>query len=113
MKNLSLVLKITLNCRYLQPISNNRIMKDFSYITNSHPSFVENLYREYVNDPQSVDPELKKFFQGFDFSVSTLNGSISTVAKSSETKVLAGNIDLNKEFGVYQLISAYRKKAHL
>jgi 2-oxoglutarate dehydrogenase E1 component len=88
-------------------------MKDFSYITNSHPSFVENLYRDYVSNPQSVDPELKKFFEGFDFAVSTLNGSISAAPKSAETKVLAGNIDLNKEFGVYQLIAAYRKKAHL
>ena len=88
-------------------------MKDFSYITNSHPSFVENLYREYVNNPQSVDPELKKFFEGFDFAVSTLNGSVSASAKPAETKVLAGNVDLTKEFGVYQLINAYRKKAHL
>ncbi len=88
-------------------------MKDFSYITNSHPSFVENLYREYVSNPQSVDPELKKFFEGFDFAVSTLNGSVSSTSKPAETKVLTGNVDLNKEFGVYQLISAYRKKAHL
>jgi len=80
-------------------------MKDFSYITNSHPSFVENLYREYISNPQSVDPELKKFFEGFDFAVSTLNGNVSA-AKPSEPKVPAGNIDLAKEFGVYQLISA-------
>jgi len=89
-------------------------MKDFSYITNSHPSFVENLYKEYVSNPQSVDPELKKFFDGFDFAVSNnLNGGASAAAKPAEIKVLAGNIDLGKEFAVFQLINAYRKKAHL
>ena len=47
-------------------------MKDFSYITNSHPEFIENLYRDYMKDPDSVDPELKKFFEGFDFAISNV-----------------------------------------
>ena len=46
-------------------------MKDFSYITNSHPSFIENLYQDYSKDPNSVDQELRKFFEGFDFAVSS------------------------------------------
>ena len=45
-------------------------MKDFSFITNQHPSYIENMYREFVKDPSSVDPELKKFFEGFDFAIS-------------------------------------------
>ncbi len=88
-------------------------MKDFSYITNSHPSFVENLYREYINNPQSVDPDLKKFFEGFDFAFSSFNGNVATASKPSETKSVSGDVDLAKEFAVYQLINAYRKKAHL
>ncbi|HEX7905071.1 MAG TPA: hypothetical protein VF487_14435, partial [Chitinophagaceae bacterium] len=44
-------------------------MKDFSYITSSHPEFIENLYRDFLNDPNSVDPEMKKFFEGFDFAI--------------------------------------------
>ena len=45
-------------------------MKDLQYITNSSPSFIESLYQDFVKDPQSVDPEFKKFFEGFDFAVS-------------------------------------------
>ena len=37
-------------------------MKDFSYITNSHPAYIENLYQEFTKNPESVDPELKKVF---------------------------------------------------
>ena len=44
-------------------------MKDFSYITNSSPAFIEGLYQEFVKDPASVDPEFRKFFEGFDFAI--------------------------------------------
>jgi 2-oxoglutarate dehydrogenase E1 component len=81
-------------------------MKDFSYITQSHPAYVEGLYQDYVKDPQSVDPEFRKFFEGFDFALSSQNGSAKTGAS-----VDAGQ--LTKEFAVYQLIGAYRKKGHL
>ena len=48
-------------------------MKDFSYITSSHPAYIENLYQDFIKDPKSVDPEMKKFFEGFDFAVSNVN----------------------------------------
>src|SRR3954467_1126730 len=59
--------------RYLLPQPNLKLafMKDFSYITNSHPAYIENLYQSYMQDPGSVDPEMKKFFEGFDFAVSS------------------------------------------
>ncbi len=44
-------------------------MKDFSYITNSHPAYIENLYHDFVNNPESVDQDLRKFFEGFDFAL--------------------------------------------
>ena len=44
-------------------------MKDFSYITHSHPAFIESLYKDFVTDPSLVDPDLRKFFEGFDFAV--------------------------------------------
>jgi 2-oxoglutarate dehydrogenase E1 component len=93
-------------------------MKDFSYITNSHPEFIENLYRDFVKDPNSVDPELKKFFEGFDFAIgngkSSSNGSsVATVAAPSETSSsLAGN-NWKKELGAYRMILGYRNKGHL
>ena len=30
-------------------------MKDFQYITNAHPAYIENLYNDFVKDPASVD----------------------------------------------------------
>ncbi|MFC4263512.1 2-oxoglutarate dehydrogenase E1 component [Ferruginibacter yonginensis] len=84
-------------------------MKDFQYITSSHPSYVENLYNDYIKNPESVDAEFKKFFEGFDFAV---NNGIATKQTSSVTNNVAIT-NLDKEFAVYQLIQAYRKKGHL
>ncbi|HRX92916.1 MAG TPA: 2-oxoglutarate dehydrogenase E1 component [Chitinophagaceae bacterium] len=88
-------------------------MKDFSYITNSSPAFIENLYREFLKDPANVDPEMKKFFEGFDFAMGQMNvGSNGSLAASSETPV-AVDADWFKELQVYRLILGYRNKGHL
>ncbi|MFN4008065.1 MAG: 2-oxoglutarate dehydrogenase E1 component [Chitinophagaceae bacterium] len=85
-------------------------MKDFSYITNSHPAYIESLYRAFEADPGSVDPDLKKFFEGFDFAVNI--GAVSE-GKPSANGAAVSTGNLSKEFAVYQLIQAYRKKGHL
>jgi 2-oxoglutarate dehydrogenase E1 component len=90
-------------------------MKDFQYITNAHPAYIENLYNDFVKDPESVDTEMRKFFEGFDFAVSSVappvNGKANGTSAASSTPLAAGQLD--KEFGVYQLIQAYRRKGHL
>lgn len=69
-------------------------------IFNAHPEYIESKYQEYQQDPNSVDPEMKKFFEGFDlaFSYFSTNGTASVSPK---------------EIQVYSLIQAYRAKAHL
>jgi 2-oxoglutarate dehydrogenase E1 component len=87
-------------------------MKDFSYITQSHPAYIESLYKDFVQNPESVDPELRKFFEGFDFAISGVNGhAVATTEPVTGVAVDGGQ--LAKEFAVYNLILAYRKKGHL
>jgi 2-oxoglutarate dehydrogenase E1 component len=89
-------------------------MKDFSYITNSHPAYIENLYNDFVADSESVDPEMRKFFEGFDFAVSKV--APATNGQASGQALNGKQVDvqsLQKEFSVFQLIRAYRKKGHL
>ncbi|MFN4284889.1 MAG: 2-oxoglutarate dehydrogenase E1 component [Lacibacter sp.] len=82
-------------------------MKDFQYITASHPQYIESLYRDFTNNPESVDPDLRKFFEGFDFAVS--NGA----AVNGSATVAGSGVDWQKEIGVYRLILGYRNKGHL
>ncbi|RYY47621.1 MAG: 2-oxoglutarate dehydrogenase E1 component [Chitinophagaceae bacterium] len=88
-------------------------MKDFQYITGSHPSYIENLYNDFVKDPASVDTEMRKFFEGFDFAVGAgLQPTNGSAAKATNGAAVSSS-QLDKEFAVYQLIQAYRKKGHL
>jgi 2-oxoglutarate dehydrogenase E1 component len=88
-------------------------MKDFSYITNSHPEYIENLYRDFSKDPNSVDPDLKKFFEGFDFALGQVNGQSNGSAVSSVPAAPGGGSDWRKELGAYRMILGYRNKGHL
>jgi 2-oxoglutarate dehydrogenase E1 component len=91
-------------------------MKDFQFITNSHPSYVEGLYQQFVNDPQSVDPEYKKFFEGFDFAVTNgLNGKPAAAANgaTAPAATLPAGTDWMHEIRVYRMILGYRNKGHL
>ena len=80
-------------------------MKDFSYITQAHPAYIENLYTDFTKDPSTIEKKKKKFFEGFDYAMSHKNGHSTPNAVDKN--------QLSKEFAVYQLIQAYRKKGHL
>ena len=89
-------------------------MKDFSYITNSHPAFIEETYKAFVQDPSAVDPDLKKFFEGFDFAVSNGHAGTGAATSSAATPTAsASGIDWLKEINVYRLILGYRNRGHL
>ena len=90
-------------------------MKDFSYITSSSPAFIESLYQDFVKDPASVDPELKKFFEGFDFVVEQghVNGQAQPVTGSAPAAGLPSDLDIKKEIAAYRMILGYRNKGHL
>jgi 2-oxoglutarate dehydrogenase E1 component len=100
-------------------------MKDFSYITNSSPAFIENLYHDFLKNPDSVDPDLKKFFEGFDFALSnagvngqrTMDNGSRQRAGAMENAQLSttstDSVDWMNELRVYRLILGYRNKGHL
>ena len=88
-------------------------MKDFQYITNSHPAFIENLYNDFVKNPEAVDPEMRKFFEGFDFAISNNVSNITEKQVAEELPIGLDLAHLTKEFNAYKLIVAYRTKGHL
>jgi 2-oxoglutarate dehydrogenase E1 component len=86
-------------------------MKDFQYITNAHPAYIENLYNDFLKDPESVEADLRKFFEGFDFAVSNgLNGKAGTASVATAP---AATVDWMSEIRVYRIILGYRNKGHL
>ncbi len=76
-------------------------MDSYSFLSNATPEYIENLYRDFKSNPSSVDPEFKKFFEGFDFASISYNGNGKAAGVSTD------------EFKVFELINAYRNKGHL
>lgn len=90
-------------------------MKDFQYITSSHPQYIEGLYNDFVKDPSSVDPELKKFFEGFDFAIDNKQQVFKNGQSSANGLQATVSSDINwmDEIRAYRLILRYRNKGHL
>ncbi|MBS1948422.1 MAG: 2-oxoglutarate dehydrogenase E1 component, partial [Bacteroidetes bacterium] len=100
-------------------------MKDFQYITNSSPAYIEGMYQDFVKNPESVDPDFRKFFEGFDFAITqgkngtsraaaaTANGTTATASPKEAIYKTTDGVDWKKELGAYRLILGYRNKGHL
>lgn len=99
--------------------SKDNLMKDFSYITSSDPAYIENLYNDFVKDPESVDPDFKKFFEGFDFAIANNKTAVNGAAeygatdKQAQPYTTTDGVNWKKELGAYRLILGYRNKGHL
>lgn len=75
-------------------------MDKFTYIGNSDVNAIDDLYQKYLNDPQSVDIQWARFFEGVDFAKTDFeNGGIPE--------------NFQKEFKVINLIDGYRSRGHL
>jgi 2-oxoglutarate dehydrogenase E1 component len=92
-------------------------MDRFSFLNAAHTEFFAQLYDQYLENPDSVEPSWRSFFQGFDFGISSSNGEITTDGTSSTSTggqhFHAISAKLQKEFQVLKLIEAYRTRGHL
>jgi 2-oxoglutarate dehydrogenase E1 component len=86
-------------------------MNNPSFIANAHPSFIEGLYQQYVQNPEQIDPSWAMFFKGFDYA--SENGAAPTTnGASAELGRGVGAIP-QKEIQVALLIDGYRHRGHL
>jgi 2-oxoglutarate dehydrogenase E1 component len=76
-------------------------MDKFSYLGNADTVAIEELFNNYLKDPNSVEKDWQQFFAGFEFA-----------RKNYES---TGEIpqNLQKEFNVVNLINGYRIRGHL
>ena len=54
-------------------------MDRFSFLNAAHAQFFAQLYDQYLENPDSVEPSWRGFFQGFDFGMTTYNAENSNV----------------------------------
>ncbi|UOQ72885.1 2-oxoglutarate dehydrogenase E1 component [Hymenobacter cellulosilyticus] len=99
-------------------------MDAYSYIANAHGDYIDQLYKAYQADPESVDFGWRKFFEGFDFSQQypadgeaqvVGSGVLSTNASTDGAGQIRAvdTVSADKETQVSNLIHAYRSRGHL
>lgn len=89
-------------------------MDRFSFLNAAHTQFFADLYDQYLENPDSVEPSWRSFFQGFDFANTYGNGHAQELADyAMNVDCSAVSDKLQKEFNVLKLIDAYRTRGHL
>ncbi|MDQ4141188.1 MAG: hypothetical protein M3142_11775, partial [Bacteroidota bacterium] len=88
-------------------------MSNFSYIANADASYIDELYKAYQQNPESVDFGWRKFFEGYDFSIkyTSENGHHSPSSNGTTKEApapAASTADIDRELKVRNLIQAYR-----
>lgn len=95
-------------------------MDRFSFLNAAHTAFFADLYDQYIENPDSVEPSWRSFFQGFDFANSG-DGWYETTGPSAQNGQEGAVVPdysgipekLQKEFKVLNLIEGYRTRGHL
>lgn len=75
-------------------------MDRYSFINNSDPAIIEELYKKFKESPHEIDEGWRSFFEGMDFGL------------QSYTPGQSNNIN-SDEFKVINLINDYRRRGHL
>jgi 2-oxoglutarate dehydrogenase E1 component len=84
-------------------------MDRFSFLNAAHTGFIADLYDQYLQNPDAVEPSWRSFFQGYDLA--NENYSLS----DDNTQEISEQIpeEVRKEFLVVDLINGYRTRGHL
>ncbi len=75
-------------------------MEKFTYLNRSNLEYIEQQFQSYLKDPESIEAEWLRFFEGVEF------------AQNLDSPAAGGDIS-TKEVDVYNLIQYYRDYGHL
>ena len=84
-------------------------MDKFSFLNAAHTAHFADLYDQYLQNPDTVEPSWRAFFQGYDFGNENygLDGEIIEGVSAQIPE------QVQKEFQVVRLIDGYRIRGHL
>jgi len=84
-------------------------MDKFSFLNAAHTAYFADLYDQYLQNPDTVEPSWRAFFQGYDFG--TENYGLEGEIVEGVTAQIPEHVQ--KEFQVVRLIDGYRMRGHL
>jgi 2-oxoglutarate dehydrogenase E1 component len=81
--------------------------------THANAAIIESAYERWLQNPDSVDPTWRAFFQGFSLGSNASSPSAALAAAADGAAAAPPIIDSLKQSRVHQLINAYRSIGHL
>lgn len=84
-------------------------MDKYSFLNAAHTAYFADLYDQYLQNPDSIEPSWRAFFQGYDFG-SENYGLEGEIIEGVSTQIPE---HVQKEFQVVKLIDGYRNRGHL
>ncbi|WP_299524479.1 2-oxoglutarate dehydrogenase E1 component [Winogradskyella sp.] len=84
-------------------------MDKYSFLNAAHTAYFADLYDQYLQNPDAIEPSWRAFFQGYDFG-SENYGMDGEIVEGVSTQIPE---QLQKEFQVVKLIDGYRSRGHL
>jgi 2-oxoglutarate dehydrogenase E1 component len=83
-----------------------RAMIDWSFANRQNAAYLDELYKRYLENPESVGPDWGLFFAGFDMGATS--GQPTAVSRPTHPSQAP-----EKTIGVFDLIHSYRELGHL
>lgn len=88
-------------------------MDKYSFLNAAHTAYFAELYDQYLQSPDSVEPSWRAFFQGFDFGIESGANGQSVIEHPQSGEAVEIPDPVVKEFQVVKLIEGYRTRGHL
>ncbi|MFD1616030.1 2-oxoglutarate dehydrogenase E1 component [Gelatiniphilus marinus] len=90
-------------------------MDKFSFLNAAHTAYFADLYDQYLQNPDAVEPSWRAFFQGYDFGTENYGLDTQTDSSFEDLVCIPPHVpeQLKKEFQVVRLIDGYRMRGHL
>src|SRR6056297_1640978 len=88
-------------------------MDKYSFLNAAHTAYFAELYDQYLQYPDSVEPSWRAFFQGFDFGMESSSNGHAVIEHPQNGEAIEIPEPVVKEFQVVNLIEGYRTRGHL
>ena len=75
-------------------------MNDNTFLYNANPEYIDQLYKQYMQNPENVESSWQNFFKGYEF------------ANNKPAEIITQNGTADKERHVVNLIKDYRQRGH-
>jgi 2-oxoglutarate dehydrogenase E1 component len=78
---------------------------DYSHLLSSDTAYIDSMYEEFKQNPDSLDESWRLFFKGFEYKLDDSSSSSESGSISDEALI--------KEFNAFRIVQAYRARGHL